>query len=248
MAARQHLQHAPIIEALIDFRVEPRPDLRVAEIKALHDVLGKDAFPVLLEQARLSGTLQLADEPSLTVNPKEPVGCLFRGADELHVLQAQLEGFAISRLPPYDNWESLIGQARIRWAQYAGAVRPRRITRVAVRYINRIELPLPLVDFREWLPTFTDIPAGLPQSIAEMFLRVVVPVPEVPAAAIITLGMEPGKEGDLHARIIFDIDVFRLGDFPVDGEDVWTALDLLRDVKNRFFFEYLSDKAIELFK
>ena len=248
MTERKKLPHAPILEALIDLRVEPRPDLEPQDLKALHEVLGTDAFPEATKQSAFTAAVQFEeDSPPVSVSAKD-VGYLFRGADQPHAVQAQREGFAFSQLPPYVDWEELATQAKLRWGQYLKAARPKRVTRMAVRYINRIELPLPLVDFREWIPKFPDIPAPLPQAIAEMVLRMVVPVPSKEATAIVTLALEPWSEGKTHAGVIFDIDVFRVASVPTEGDDVWNALESLREIKNDFFFEYLTPKTLELFQ
>ena len=45
------------------------------------------------------------------------------------------------------------------------------------------------------------------------------------------------------------MDWFRTGPaFPIIGEKLWPAFDQLRELKNRLFFESLTDKAKDLFK
>jgi len=241
------LQRTPIIEALIDLRVEPRQDLVVDELIALHDLLGKDAFPHVNKQ--MTSMIQLAELPIDVVRSTQPSGLLFRGADQTQVVQAQQDGFAYSRLAPYVSWEDLLDNAKTRWAQYVQVARPLHIKRLAVRYINRIQLPHPVEDFAEWIPTFPNAPESLPQGVAEVFQRMAIPIlGSEQDMAIITLGLQPYRVDAKVVEVIFDIDIFRVATWPVDGDGIWRALDSLRALKNQFFFGYLSAKTLELFK
>jgi uncharacterized protein (TIGR04255 family) len=241
------LQRTPIVEALIDLRVDPRPDLVVDDLVALQGLLGEDPFPHVIKQtAHASHLAELSDDLGRS---SQLSGWLFRSADQSQAVQAQHDGFAYSRLTPYKSWKDLIVNAKLRWSQYVQVARPQRIRRISVRYINRIKLPLPVEDFADWIESFPRTPACLPQGLTEAFQRLEIPVSDLgQTMAIVTLGVQPYRVDDREVEVIFDLDLYQAATWPVDGPEIWDALDSLRPLKNRFFFAYLTSKTLELFK
>jgi uncharacterized protein (TIGR04255 family) len=248
MADHPNLPRAPIVEALIDFRVEADPTLVVEDLEKVRDALGVDAYPEAHKQRTVNATLQLeAEAEPVSVSSRDHIGFAFRSVDQLHVVQVQRGGFSFSRLAPYTNWDDLIAGANAAWGKYVQIAKPRRVTRIAVRTINRIELPRPTGDLREWIRIVPELPPSLPQSISEMFVRFVVPVPLEQAVVILTETLPAGQVTGDRLSAILDVDVFREAEFPIDDR-LWAALKPLRRVKNEFFFECLTPRALELFK
>jgi uncharacterized protein (TIGR04255 family) len=114
------------------------------------------------------------------------VGLSLKSVDQRRVVVVRLDGFGLSHLRPYDTWGTLRDEFNGLWRTYCEITRPTNVTRVGVRYINRLELPLPFSDFKEYIETVPEIAPGLPQGLASFFMRVVIPVDEIPAVAIIS--------------------------------------------------------------
>jgi uncharacterized protein (TIGR04255 family) len=114
------------------------------------------------------------------------------------------------------------------------------------RYINRIEIPLPVKDFREYILTTPEIAPGLPQGLAGFFMRLLIPDEKSGFNAILTETMEPLQQNLLP--FILDIDVFREAAFEIHATEMWDTLERLRDFKNEIFFKSLTQRAQELFK
>jgi len=68
-------------------------------------------------------------------------GYMFRSEDEFNVVQFRVDGFTFNRLKPYTSWKSVWPQALELWRKYQNMALPVAITRMALRYINHIELP-----------------------------------------------------------------------------------------------------------
>jgi len=123
---------------------------------------------------------------------------------------------------------------------------PVRITRIALRYINRIEIPLPMNDFKEYVLTTPEIAPKLPQALNHFFMQLEIPNPELPAIALITQTM--GKPtGNQRLPLILDIDVFNEIDFINSDEEMWKEFEKLRKFKNDVFFNSITEKTKELF-
>ena len=115
-----------------------------------------------------------------------------------------------------------------------------------MRYINRIELPLPIESFQQYILTGLQIADGIPQGIAEFFTRAVVPKPDEQFSAIISSTMEKPSEKILP--YIFDIDVFMPAKFDPDAEEIWSSFERMRNFKNDIFFCSMTEKAKSLFR
>jgi len=200
-----------------------------------------------------SGQVEMRTEtrpgtPQITTTAGGPTGYIFRSADNKQAVQALRQGFTFSRFKPYEDWERFSREARDLWSRYATLTKPEKVTRIGLRYINRLDLPLPFNDFKEYLLTVPEIAPGLPQGLASFFFRVVIPVEKAEAFAIITETIVEGEESKGVVPVILDIDVFRMGAFPIVADKVWPAFDRLRELKNDLFFKTLTDKAKDLFK
>jgi len=242
MATRKHLKNAPITEGLIEIRVVPSQEITGAlQIEPLYESL-KDQYPdkKLQQEFRLE---ILSGHPYQEKKESRFIGYKLTSQDERQVVQAWLDRMTCSRLKPYETWENLLGATQSVWEKYAKVVRPETITRVATRFINTIEIPLPFGDFNEFLTSSPSMPPKLPQALSSFFTRVVIPEPKTGAIAIVTQSLESAVSPSV-APILLDIDVFVERQFE-SPEEVWAMLGKLREIKNLIFFESVTDKALE---
>ena len=181
MGTWPHLKHAPITEALIDLRVDLPAETVLERLASFQDEI-KDRYPQKRERRAWHGRIELerSQDPLLHQSSGGVDGFLFTSPDGTQVVQARMDGFTFSRLKTYETWENLRDEAKTLWNRYRDITHPTRITRVAVRYINRLVLPLPVQDFKQWVLTTPDIAPTLPQALATFFLRLVIPFPCIP--------------------------------------------------------------------
>jgi uncharacterized protein (TIGR04255 family) len=173
------------------------------------------------------------------------MGFAFSTDDGREIFQPGLDGFTFSRLRPYGNWNDLRNEARRLWGIYREAVNPLSITRVAVRYINQIDIPGPTVDYKDYFRTTPEVSPVLPQTLSGFFMQLHFPQVDFGGSLILTqTAVPPPAPG--FCSVVLDLDVFREGDLASD-DDVWALLDILRDRKNEFFEGCLTEKARALF-
>lgn len=242
MATCRHLNNAPITEGLIEIRVTPSAEIKSAfQIEKLHESL-RNNYPNKKLQQEFKLEI-LAGPPHQEKKESRFIGYRLTSLDEKQVIQAWLDRMTFSRLRPYQTWESLFEEAQKVWKAYAEVVQPEAITRVATRFINTIEIPLPIRDFNDFLTSPPEIPERLPQALTSFFTRVVLPDPKTGAVAIITQSLETAVSPNV-VPVLLDIDVFV--ERPFDSqEDAWVTLNKLREIKNLIFFESVTDKALE---
>jgi len=240
---RAHLSRAPIAEAILDFRVKPRDDLQPAEFGVLAEKL-RAVYPT---QGRTTlGELDIAVGPDgmpATHVRGEVSGWLLRSEDG-RVVQFRRDGYTFSKLRPYTSWEEIEPEAIAHWEEYCAIARPLALTRLAVRYINAMDLPRARLD--RYL-TAPPVAAPLtPQVLHEFLTRVVVWDLETEATAIITQALTAAAAED-QMRLLLDIDAFREGALPLDAAACSAGLGKLRELKNRIFFANLTETAVENF-
>lgn len=246
MPEREHLPNAPITEALIDIRVEQAEEGALDRIRGFRDKL-KSEFPNCRERRRFHGELTFGDaaEPRIRAEQSGPDGYLLDSADGLCVVQGRLDGFTYSRLKPYRDWKSLRDAARSLWRTYCETVHPSIVTRIALRYINRIELPMPVGDLKDWIQTIPAVAAGLPQELAGFLFRITVPFQSPEAVVHITETVGRGTVEKV-IPLILDIDAFLDREFDVTDDAIWKRFEDLHKVKNTVFFKSVTEKTLEL--
>lgn len=244
MVEQRHLPRAPITEALVDIQVKLPPNVDVAKLKSMHGLIS-EKYPKHAELVRSHFTF-VPQKKSAETTPVCVCGYKYTSADDKQVIQVRLDGFTFSRLRPYKTWESLRKEAYLLWGIYVKLFSPEIITRVALRYINRLEIPQPLRDFRDYLTAPPEVPQNLPQEISSFLTRIVIPEPSLNATAIITQALATTDQKIVP--VILDIDVFKVAQFNTDGKEVWETIDKLRVLKNNIFFESITEKIVELYQ
>jgi uncharacterized protein (TIGR04255 family) len=240
-----HYSRAPITEAILDLKVilpDNFPIERFLEIQARV----RDRFPT--SEPIHVGSLAIQAGPEIQVDAsRQHSGFLFRSKDGLRIFQATLQGFTFNRLAPYHSWEEFSNDARNLWEIYKDICRPAFVTRAAVRYINRIDIPVEgPIKLQDYLKTAPDIASGLPQkNLSSFFMQLQIPQEDLNCMLVIneTLALPPSPG---FISVIFDIDLFRQQVWQSDDEDIWDFLTQLRERKNQVFRESITEKTGEL--
>ena len=242
----ENFPNAPITEALLDIKVQQQEGVTLDDLKELHPKL-KVRFPEITEQRVFAAKFKVGKEPAYSPGPDLTLGYLFRSQEEKKVVQYRLNGFTFNKLKPYESWSALKSEAKELWEPYFEKVKPIKILRIALRYINRIEVPLPIKHFNEYILTNPEIAPKLPQHVSHFLMRIELPNEEIPATAMITMTMErPDKPKNLP--LIFDIDVFQQVEYKKITDIIWNDFDKLRNFKNDIFFDSITEKTKELFR
>lgn len=242
------LQNAPITEAVIDIRAELPDSIALADLAAFNRGV-ETTFSIRTERRSIQTRVEFQEgrPPRVVAPSNEPDGYLFRAPADLLVAQARLDGFTLSRLRPYHDGDTFIRQTRENWARYVSVVGPTRITRVAVRNVNRIEMA-PGSDYQRYVLTGPQISRALPQLLQHFFLRLEVPDADSGAMAIVTQTIGPPEGEASSIPLIFDIDAFLNADLAPNADQLWDLVNDLRRLKNRIFFRSLTTEALEAFR
>lgn len=241
--------NAPIKEALVDLRVMPLDDSDLSKLDPFVDRLS-ERFPI--KEDRIEYTHKIGFDKSegreVTHSKARKLGYVLFTQDRDWAVQGRLDGFTVSKMKPYGHWEELRNEAQELWNLYKDVVAPQSVIRLAVRYINRIELPLPSLDFDDYILTAPKIADDIPQGLSQFFFRLVISKPDDNITAIITSTLDSIEKETNVLPYIFDIDTFIVANYKPSSDEIWSDLDRLRDFKNLIFFNSMTDKAKDLFR
>ena len=243
MTAHRHYARAPITEALIDIQVDLPAEIELKDLEAIQAAI-KTEYPGRRTRLTLRGEFSAGEQAGATARQKT-MGYLFYSPDERQVFQARLDGFTYSRLAPYQNWESLRDEAIRLWQRYRTVTQPTKVKRVAVRYINQINIPQLSVDFKDYFRTFPEISPDLPQGLSEYLMRLAVPQEDLKATLILTQAMVPPPQPDT-VSVLLDIDLFIDNVAFASETELWALLEAFRARKNEFFEGCITDETRRL--
>ena len=235
----------PITEALFDIQVELPKEITIETIDGLSSPL-LDLFPKKRPRRKSSMKIEVKGDspPSADFSDFGIDGFLFWSEDEKQVTQFRLDGFSFSRLKPYPprGWEETYPQMVELWNFYKDSLKPLLVKRVAVRYINLIEVPKPLGEM-DWGSYFNWAPpvfGELPHQIEQFAYRTTIQFPAESIKAVITILTGPLQE-PAKTTAIFDLDVFKEIHLSLDQFRIDPLFEKLREIKDDLFEAGLTE-------
>jgi len=242
----QHYEQAPITEAIIDLRVASREGLELDQLR----ILASDAteeYATVEQTIEAMGFLQVQPGVSASASARQKqTGFKFTDGDKKQVLQRRFDGFTFSRLAPYERWQPFRDQAKSLWNQYRETVEPAAITRLAVRYINRIDIPEPC-ELKDYFRTSPEVSEDLPQQLAGFFMQLRLHLDDIESELLVNQTItNPPREGVIS--VILDLDLFRKDNVMQDESQIWDFFETLHLRKNSVFEACITEKTRELFR
>ena len=254
-----HYRKAPITEALIDFRVNPAPGLTAVDIAAGLLKHMTSEYPERQEipsEQRLQLTFRPSFSPEVNYGPALS-GFRYVSADGRRIFQARVEGFTFSLLcdpvseeKRYEHWSLFRNDAYKLWEVYRRVCNPIQITRAAIRYVNRFDLPGPPLELRDYFTVYPQEPVNLGHhDLASFGLQLVIPQPDIEAVTVLNQGLILAPiQGAIS--IVLDIDLFRenLSWDASNSDTVWEYMEKLHVKKNEVFEACITDLTREVIR
>ncbi len=244
------LANPPAVEAILDVGVVFPNGVDLTALKELHDAF-RPQYPKLEEQRVVEFAVKQQRGGTLSephTRDHGVVGYRFRSEDGTELVQCRKDGFTFNRLKPYTGWEDVSQKAKTAWEVYRASFPQAQIVRVALRYINLIDVPV--------------VASGAPD-LAKWF-SVALPTPPVEGVTVsnfVTQSVLHDAASSLDANwtfarqaqpptskpaVVIDIDVFATGALvsEKDVPDLWAEM---RHLKNRLFFGSFTNDGLALF-
>ena len=244
------LENAPIIEAVIDIDCDMPPAFDLARGEDSARGTFAEDYPNLKKAFRVHHEViaRLNEPPQLTAMQALQALQFFSG-DSAQLVQVRTNGYSFNRLRPYSSLDDYLPEIERTWRLFVELAQPVRVRRIAMRYINRILLPIETgsVELNQYLSLGPNLPEDHRLTYLGFLNQYSAIEPLTQNAITITLTTQPVEQAQLP--IIFDIESRR--EFSAEPTD-WDALrDIilsLRRLKNRVFKQTLSNECLKLFQ
>lgn len=240
-----HLSRAPIVEAVIEIRSnKERPLDEQTLLSSIKDRIPDYPFV----------DSQRGYQHSFSVGPNQPphqeyADLGFKGfrlisADKLQISVFGKENYSFSRLFPYVNWSQFSVESLRMWASYKELSGPGEISRLGVRFINKIPLPRGDLRFGDYLEMPPSTPRGLDLPFVGFFHQDTMVVPDQGYGINFIQTIQPSPDGILN--LILDIDVFLEKMIVDNNASLMKHLEEMRFLKNSVFFNSITKKTLEM--
>jgi uncharacterized protein (TIGR04255 family) len=238
---------APITEAILDIKVELPPDFRFESFEDHYNKIKND-FPKKQASIQYQAEFKMKPDQEPTQDVKKwQNGFIFKNNNNSKIAQFRLDGFTFNKIKPYENWGNFSKEAREHWNNYCEIAKPKKIYRIALRYINKINIPGNNPKLKDYITILPSMPKKLSLDYSEFFLRNVF-LNKDNIKSIIIETIDTKSEMDNFLPFILDIDVFEVSEEGFEIKNLWKEFDKLREVKNELFFNITTAKCQNLFK
>ncbi len=243
-----HLEHAPIVEAVMDIRARASVELEEDSIRhSLSAELSGYAFLDSHRQFQFGSLIRDGKPESEPVVDLGWKGMRFRSRDETQIVQVNKDGLVFSRLAPYQNWEEFSGEGLRLWNLFKTRAKPADIHRIGLRFINRIPLPVSEEDWGKYLNApLAPLPTSDLPCVGFMHHDILA-VPGHPYAVNVVRTIQPPDAGG-RVGVILDIDVFTRDEMSLEENRLAQYLGEMRWLKNKVFFGSITEETKELCK
>jgi uncharacterized protein (TIGR04255 family) len=244
------LKRAPVQEAILDIKFNLKGSSSVDGINLFCNHI-KEKFPdqkplvAFNFMTKFESNTDEKDLPKFETT-KHNNGYLLNSINGKEIIQVGPNTLSFHILEPYPEWPTILNHTKELWDLFLNYNEIDTVNRIALRYINKMDIPLPLLNgFEEYLVLLPRVPNGIPQAINNFFIQLNIPNAEGDLIAIVNESFEPPK--DSHIRILLDIDVFKLSIYK-DWNHMWNDFEKVRDFKNQIFFNSITPKTISMYE
>jgi uncharacterized protein (TIGR04255 family) len=207
---RRIYKDPPIIEALCEFRFVPDqpwdwtiPGLFYREVES--------EFPIRREFDPFPVSFQVEGQEASIQNVASNVERMqFVRQDEGALIQIGPNVVAVNHLKPYSSWENFKQMIDRALNVYRKVASPQAISRIGLRYINRLEFPgLQSVDIDRFLLAAPAVPSTVPQTFTSWLQRVEIPFEQANGLLALHSG-SARSEGQQNVAFLLDLDFITL--------------------------------------
>ena len=241
------LKNPPIREAVIEIKFDTEEECSIDQIfnVSKSEFLDYDEIEKVYNK---SLTIDFSDENTKGSTNNLLVGYIFKNTSNNSYLQIKKGSLITGQLSPYSNWNNFYKNFEFNWIKFSELFKVNIISRIGVRYINELNLPLSKdFNFDDYIKIMPKIPDGLPDTLCKYFSQIMIPCESDFTFLRINQNLE-GIKNNNSVSIILDIDAYYENQFEyLDFNKISRKLDELRKFKNRAFFNSITAKTENIF-
>lgn len=235
-------KRAPIVEAVIEFRVSSLAEPQ--ELDKLRDKM-VDGYPLPITPLQHLGTHISGDALQVQFGI---TGFRLTGPDGDEIAIIQRQGLSIAKLAPYTQWEFLRDRFGAAWKLWKEETGKQQVSRIGVRYINRIDIPqVPndAIDLSKYVRIYPAVPNGPLSTLRNFQVLVQASVEQGNWQTNVTVQSAPAALVGTNAMVL-DIDVYNEGPIPQRENELFALLEEARPIKNAIFENCITDETRRL--
>lgn len=239
---KMRYRKSPIIESVVEFRFAE--ELTDAKLRKLNEKFRKK-FPDIREQKEFEVHLNIDDS---TVEKKEKTVTYHADEDQQWLIGLDYKRLICSHKAPYGGFEDFFAHISYAYEAMSKVAARRKLERVGMRYINRIDLPVVKgqdVAFEKYLNLKINIPEFI-KSVTGYEMVFTFNLPEIVSACRVSSSVRDNVLIN-HASFFIDIDIFKEHDFPANEFEVLDYISGLQSIKNELFESFITDPARDMF-
>ncbi len=238
---------APITEAVIEIRIDSSLDqaeIEKASAKFLAHYPQDQRIDNVTFAVRLANELGSATKTRVNRN----IGYRRSTLDLTHLLVLLPSSLMVSQLAPYPGWDEFYRRFCRDWRIWKKAIGFKTISRVGVRYINRIDIPVQneSVEHEAYLNVYPKLP-DIIGKVGRYAVQAVSYFEDIGCTLTLNSAVVPAPILD-HASFVIDQDIAREIDPPQSDKAIFQLLNEIRTKKNAVFEACVTDRARELFQ
>jgi uncharacterized protein (TIGR04255 family) len=205
-------------------------------------------FPIVEQLNQIDIQIQIERKHPTANN--SVVGFKLVDRDSTSIVSVTLPSISYSRLAPYNGWDIFSQESTNILSDLKRLIGYRAISRIGVRYVNRLDIPLPednvLVRLEHYIRVYPEYPEHSFPPLDAFTMQANFSLHEIKCLAMVTVASVPSPL-PRHMGIILDTDIGRQADVPQSDKDIRELLNVIRGEKNRVFEACITDAARELF-
>lgn len=241
-------KHAPITEAVIEISfAKPIGSAEVNKVSEKFNSHYPQHQSVQNVKVAVAMPAGQKDNPTAEFVEREE-GHRRSSSDMTQLLVLWRSSFLISQLAPYPGWDEFFRRFVRDWKVWKSVIGFRTISRLGVRYINRIDIPVSgsVVEHETFLNVYPKLPDIL-GPVGAYAVQAVLPVVDIGCKLTLNSAAVPAPILD-HASFVIDQDIAKEVDPPQSDEAIYELLNQIRVRKNNVFEACISNRARELFQ
>lgn len=245
--ANKNYDHPPITEAVI--AINFKSTIGFDELTSISKKFQKE-YPQSQAISNVSFTVDVDGDGSAVPTPKNTQnqkGWRLSSGDMTEILVMWPQSFTISQLAPYVGWDKFLERFVRDWKKFKRHAGQKEISRIGVRYINRIDIPVTgdIVEHEKYLNVFPKLPNSL-TPLHAFAVQSALKLQDIGCDLLINSAAVPSPVLD-RASFMLDLDIFRAVELPQSDQDIYNLLDEIRKKKNKVFEQCISNRARKLF-
>ena len=240
---------APITEAVFEIRFGA--PLEESDLERVSRAFGK-FYPTIQEFQQVQFQLGPGPDGKLAAPVTSKPTKQFRrsGNDEQELVVLIPTSIVVSQLAPYCGWDIFFKRFQRDWALWVSIIGRPRVSRLGLRYINRIDIPSrgeAIVSQGDYIKIGVLEPDSFGPTITYA-VQAMYNAPSGACKAVINTAVIPAVIVPDFVSFNIDIDVGMETDVPQSDKAIFEHLGIMRNDKNFLFEEMITDKARELFQ